>query len=152
VNDPGPAIAAATKAGVFMLIDDGAWIEKSGQRFRLAGVSDLQQGHPRLAPALGEADETDLVLLASHSPDFAERLRPGEVDLVLSGHTHGGQLTFFGLWAPLVGSDHGQTYRTGQIVTDSTTVIVSNGVGSIFPPLRFFARPQIVLITLKKAA
>ena len=33
----------------------------------------------------------------------------------------------------------------------ATTVIVSNGVGTIFPPLRFFARPQIVMITLKKA-
>jgi predicted MPP superfamily phosphohydrolase len=114
-------------------------------------VSDLAQGDPQSAPALAGTGATDLVLLASHQPDFAEELQPGTVDLVLSGHTHGGQLTFFGLWAPRVNSDYGQKYRTGQVVTGVTTVIVSNGVGSIFPPFRFFARPQIVVITLKRA-
>ena len=61
-------------------------------------------------------------------------------------------MTFFGLWAPFPNSEYGQKYRTGQVLTGATTVIVSNGVGSTFPPLRFFARPQIVVITLKKAA
>ncbi len=91
------------------------------------------------------------MVLASHEPDFAEELQPGAVDLVLSGHTHGGQMTFFGLWAPFVGSEYGQKYRTGMVVNGVTTVIVSNGVGTIFPPLRFFARPQIVVITLETA-
>ncbi len=90
-------------------------------------------------------------MLVSHEPDFAEELQPGAADLMLSGHTHGGQLTFFGLWAPVVGSEYGQKYRTGTVTNGSTTVIVSNGIGTILPPLRFFARPQIVVITLKKA-
>jgi predicted MPP superfamily phosphohydrolase len=77
-------------------------------------------------------------------------LQPGDVDLVLSGHTHGGQITFFGLWAPVVGSDYGQKYRTGMVDNGKTTVVVSNGVGTILPPLRFFAPPQIVVITLER--
>jgi predicted MPP superfamily phosphohydrolase len=51
-----------------------------------------------------------------------------------------------------VGGNYGQKYRTGMISNGKTTVIVSNGVGTIFPPLRFFARPQIVVVTLKRAA
>lgn len=152
VNDPETAKAAAAEAGIPVLEDSGVWIEKSGERLRLVGVSDIQQGRPRLEPGLGDANPTDLVLLASHSPDFAEKLPPEAVDLVLAGHTHGGQITFFGRWAPFIGSDYGQKYRTGLVTTEATTVIVSNGVGSIPPPLRFFARPQIVVITLKKVA
>ena len=58
-------------------------------------------------------------------------------------------MTFFGLWAPIVPSEYGQKYRTGLVVTDATTVIVSNGIGTIFPPIRLFAPPQIVEITLR---
>ena len=150
INDPKSAIEAARQAGIPALDNDGVWIERSGQRFRLGGVSDLAQGHPNVALALDGAGANDLVLLASHQPDFAEQIRPGAVDLVLSGHTHGGQITFFGLWAPLSASAYGQKYRTGMISDGATTVIVSNGVGTILPPLRFFARPQIVVVTLKR--
>ncbi len=147
-NDPAPALEAIADANITPLDNSGVWIENSGYRFRLAGVSDLQQGHPRAEPGLQGTTPGDLVVLASHAPDFAEKLQPGRVDLVLSGHTHGGQVTFFGLWAH-VPSDYGQKYRTGMVSNGDTTVIVSNGVGAIFPPLRFFARPQIVVITLK---
>lgn len=149
-NDPAVAMEAARKAGIPMLDNTGVWIEKAGQRFRLAGVSDLQQGYPDAAAAIGGTSASDLVLLVSHEPDVAEDLTPGAADLVLSGHTHGGQLTFFGLWAPVVGSKYGQKYRTGMVSNGAATVIISNGVGTVFPPLRFFARPQIVVVTLRK--
>ncbi len=75
------------------------------------------------------------------------------VDLVLSGHMHGGQISFFGLYAFYLPSDYGQKYRTGVVENGSTTVIVSNGIGnSIVPPVRFFAPPQIVEITLRHTA
>jgi predicted MPP superfamily phosphohydrolase len=151
VNDPAPAVAAAQKAGIPLFDNAGAWVEKSGARLRVAGVSDLQQSYPNAAEALGGAGASDLVLLLSHEPDYAEKLEPGQVDLVLSGHTHGGQMTFFGLWAPFVASEYGQKYRTGVVDNGRTTVIVSEGVGTIFPPLRFFARPQIVVVTLERA-
>jgi uncharacterized protein len=150
-DDPALALKAIADADITLLDNSGVWIQSSGQRFRLAGVSDLRQGHPRAGPGLEGTTPGDLVVLVSHEPDFAETLQPGEVDLVLSGHTHGGQVTFFGLWAPIVGSAFGQKYRTGMVENRVTTVVISNGVGTIFPPLRFFARPQIVVITLKKA-
>ena len=114
-NDPAPALEAITDANITLLDNSGVWIENSGQRFRLAGVSDLQQGHARAEPGLEATTPGDLVVLVSHEPDFAEKLQPGWVDLMLSGHTHGGQLTFFGLWAPVVASEYGQKYRTGMV-------------------------------------
>lgn len=70
-------------------------------------------------------------------------------DLVFAGHTHGGQVTFFGLWAPLVPSQYGQKYRTGLISVGDIRVIVTNGIGTITPPVRFFARPQIIVAVLE---
>jgi uncharacterized protein len=151
VNDPEPSLDAAAQVGIPVLDNSGVWIVQEGQRLRLAGVSDLRETQPDLAPGLQGTAPGDLVILAAHEPDFAEQLQPGLVDLVLSGHTHGGQITLFGLWAPIVDSDYGQKYRTGVVHNDGTTVVVSNGVGAIFPPLRFFAPPQIVVVTLESA-
>jgi len=69
---------------------------------------------------------------------------------MLSGHTHGGQVTFFGLWAPYVPSVYGQKYLTGIVETSGIKVLVSNGVGTSALPVRFFARPQFNVIILEK--
>jgi predicted MPP superfamily phosphohydrolase len=148
-SDPIPAIQAIRDAGIALLDNQAVWVEKAGGRIRIGGVGDYQQDTPQLAPTVEGTSASDFVLLVSHNPDYAEHLPISAVDLVLSGHTHGGQVTFFGLWAPYLPSGYGQKYRTGLVRTEATTVIVSNGIGTIFPPVRFFARPQIVVITLR---
>jgi predicted MPP superfamily phosphohydrolase len=150
-GEPSAAIQAIEAAGVDLLDDRGVWLERNGARIRLGGVSDYRMGRPDLAPTVDETTAADLVVLLCHNPDYAETLPANAVDLMLSGHTHGGQVTFFGLWAPYLSSEFGQKYRTGMVRNDNATVIVSNGIGTIFPPLRFFARPQIVEITLRHA-
>lgn len=152
IGDPAPVIEAIAEAGITLLRENGVWIEREDARIRIGGVSDYREDFPVLAPTLEGTSEDDFVLLVSHNPDFAEELPAGAVDLVLSGHTHGGQVTFFGLWAPYLPSEYGQKYRTGVVVTENTTVIVSNGIGtSTVPPIRLFARPQIVVITLESS-
>jgi predicted MPP superfamily phosphohydrolase len=147
-----PLIRAASSAGITLLRNAGAWIDKNGGRIRIGGVGDYTEDNPRLAPALGDARPEDFVLLVSHNPDFSESLPPGAVDLMLSGHTHGGQVTVFGQWAPYVPSSYGQKYRTGMVSNSATTVIISNGVGtSTIPPIRLLARPQIVVVTLRSS-
>ncbi|MCL5734659.1 MAG: metallophosphoesterase [Actinobacteria bacterium] len=148
-SDPSAAPRAIMKAGIELLDNRGVQIEKAGAHLFLAGVDDLQVGHPDLSSALEGAAPSDLVILLSDNPDYAETLPDGAVDLMLSGHTHGGQVTLFGKWAPHLPSDYGQKYRTGVVYNRATTVIVSNGIGTIFPPMRFFAGPQIVQITLR---
>ena len=149
-GDPAPVTQAMQGAGISLLRDSGVWIQKGGGRIRVGGVSDSKADRPQPGGAVGTAGPSDFVLLVSHEPDLAESLAPGAVDLVLSGHTHGGQVTFFGLFAFHVPSDYGQKYRTGMVGNGKNTVVVSNGVGTSTAPFRFFARPQIVVITLHR--
>jgi predicted MPP superfamily phosphohydrolase len=145
----GPVLEAIGTTDITLLRNTATWVERSGQRMRLGGVGDYTQDIPRFGPTIDGTEPGDLVLLASHNPDFSEFLPPRSVDLVLSGHTHGGQITFFGLFPFHVPSDYGRKYWTGMVANSKTTVIVSNGIGTIYPPLRFFAPPQIVVITLR---
>jgi predicted MPP superfamily phosphohydrolase len=138
-------------AGITSLNNKGLWIYQNGERIRLGGVSDLWHGAPDPIPTIIEANLSDYVLLVSHNPDYAEELETGFVDMVLSGHTHGGQITFFGLFAPYLSSDYGQKYRGGFAQTAYTTVYVTRGIGMTFLPVRFFARPEITVFTLKSA-
>jgi uncharacterized protein len=149
---PGLAIKAAAEAGIPLLRNQGFWLEKDGQRIRLGGVADYKASTSRLGPIVKGTDKSDFVLLLSHNPDFSEQLPKDQVDLVLAGHTHGGQVTLFGIWAPHVSSEYGQKYRTGIVRNDVTTVIVSNGVGVSTPlPIRIYAPAQIVVVTLHNA-
>jgi hypothetical protein len=129
----------------------GTWIELNGEHIRLGGVGDYNNGAQIQNAAIGPVNSEDFVILLSHNPDYFPEVNKNKVDLVLSGHTHGGQVTFFGLWAPVVYSDYGNKYRTGIIKEDNTTMIVSNGIGTSYLPIRFFARPQIYVITLKRS-
>ncbi len=136
-------------------------------RIRLGGVADVNEGSPDLAPifecdanrrigankrggGLSTDGATDnyYVILLTHNPDLAERVDLAGIDLVLAGHTHGGQITVFGLWAPFTSSRYGQKYRGGVTETDDTTVIVTRGVGTVRLPMRFFARPEITIVKL----
>ncbi len=122
----------------------------NNSRIKIGGVGDMWFDKQYLDSTIFDVEEEDFVILVSHNPDFAEKLKTNKVDLILSGHTHGGQISFFGQWSPIIPSKYGQKYRTGVVKTDNTTVIISNGVGTIAPPTRFFVRPQINVITLKK--
>lgn len=148
--NPGPLIDAMQNAGITLLRNSAVWLEKNGSRIRVGGVADIEADKPDLGPVIAGTTKSDFVLLVSHEPDFAETLPAGAADLTLSGHTHGGQITFFGLAAFHVPSKYGQKYRTGMINNGLTTVVVSNGIGTSGLPIRVFARPQIVVITLRR--
>ena len=96
---------------------------------------------------LGEATIDDACLVVSHNPDVAEKLRDPRVGLMLSGHTHGGQIVFPG-GAPFVPSHYGQKYLRGICQAPATTVYVSRGLGCTSIPIRFGSRPELTLITL----
>ena len=119
--------------------------------FYLAGVEDLWNRNPDIATAIADAGSDSFVLLLSHNPDLTMQQDTTGVDLILSGHTHGGQLNFFGRWSigldSGVISDYGTRFRGGWAESrDGTPVFVSQGVGEYYP--RVFARPQVILITL----
>lgn len=148
-REDSPATKAALAAsGITELTNEGIWLTRGGTRLRLCGVGDLWTDRQNLGAALGSASHDDAVILLSHNPDYVETLSDRRVSLVLSGHTHGGQVVVPGLGAPIVPSRYGQKYVHGLVQGPACPVFITRGVGTIAPPVRFCCRPEIVLITL----
>ncbi|MEX1018624.1 MAG: metallophosphoesterase [Litorilinea sp.] len=114
----------------------------------LAGVDDLTEGSPNLDTALDGVPANAPVVLLAHNPGIL--LEPGSqrADVILSGHTHGGQIVL-----PFVGAAHTQTTQlrrnhvSGHLRRGNTHIYITRGIGEGIP-IRFAAPPQIALITL----
>ena len=139
---------AMKKNGIEELTNSGVWIEESGQRLRIAGVDDLWEGKQQLPSALKDTQQDESVILLCHNPDYVEQITDHRVGLVLSGHTHGGQIVVPLYGAPRVPSRYGQKYLHGLVKTEYTKVFVSRGIGTVMLPFRFYCRPEIVLLTV----
>ncbi|OWK34625.1 metallophosphoesterase [Fimbriiglobus ruber] len=127
-------------------------VTAGGDHLWLAGVDDLWWGKPDLKAALREVPESVATVLLAHNPDFAEENPSDRVGLVLSGHTHGGQVYLPGLGAPWLPSRYGAKYRCGLVQGPASPVYVSRGLGEAGIPLRLSCPPEIVLLTLTPAA
>jgi predicted MPP superfamily phosphohydrolase len=144
-------LSAMEKAGIKPLENRAEWLEVGNKKIKLGGVIWTEADETDLGPNIRDTRESDFVILVSHTPDLAEKIKTKNIDLVLSGHTHGGQVTFFGLFAPYIPSHYGQKYRTGIVEAENAKVLITNGIGEALLPIRFFARPQINIIILQKA-
>ena len=93
--------------------------------------------------------DTGFSILLSHRPEFMDLYAQYPVDLVLSGHAHGGQFRL-PLIGGLIGPGQGlfPEYDCGLYQKDNTQMIVSRGIGQSLFPFRFNNRPEVVLITL----
>lgn len=139
-----------SQAGIHSLDNIGYWIKKGRAHIRVGGVGDLTTSTQNLGPMLAETRPDDFMILVSHHPDYAEQLPFNLIDLMLCGHTHGGQVSLLGKWAP-TGFGHTRfklKYLTGVVQNAGTTIIISNGIGTVGPPVRIWAAPQIWFITL----
>lgn len=144
---------AMKAAGVIPLVNDVYLLEKEGQTLAIAGVDDYYNGFPDVKKAAELSKAAPFTIFLSHSPDiFPEVYETFDTpfyQLALCGHTHGGQVAFFG-WAPKPSSDLGNRYRSGWFHEKGTDILVSNGVGTSLLPVRLGARPQFHLITLQR--
>ena len=120
----------------------------AGASLWLAGVDDLWWGKPDLGAALSGVPDGAAVVLLSHNPDFAEESPDPRVGLILSGHTHGGQIYLPALGLNYQPSRYGSKYRCGLIQGPASQVYVTCGVGTAGPPLRLNCPPEINLLTL----
>jgi len=146
------SIAGLADAKIPLLRNSGAWVEKGGNRLRIAGVGDLWTDRVDVPGAIGAAaTDRDAVILLSHNPDVAEHTNDPRIGLILSGHTHGGQVVVPGYGAPIVPSAFGQKYLHGLVQAPHCQVYVSRGVGTVTPPVRLCCRPEVVWITLTRS-
>lgn len=114
----------------------------------LAGVEDILYNKPDLGAALAGVPPGMPRVLLSHNPDFAEDPRAAghRVDLMLSGHTHGGQIRLPWLGAPITCSRYGQKYAAGLVQGPHWPVYVSRGVGNSGLPLRIGVPAEITVV------
>lgn len=142
---------AFQQARIPLLVNRSVPIENHGARIWLAGVDDPGLGDPNLDAALDGVPRGETVILLCHNPDWAETIPAGKVDLVLSGHTHGG-LALFPVIGPLrVPSKYGRKYLSGLLQAPHTPVFVSRGVGAAVVPFRYHCPPEVPIHRLEPA-
>lgn len=142
--------------GVAVLENEKVELDRSGETIQLLGVLDPAfETHYRTTEAatmeknLASLSQEGYQILLSHRPEFMDLYTQYDIDLVLSGHAHGGQVRLpyiGGLFAPSQGIF--PKYDGGLFEEGQTKMLVSRGIGSSIIPLRFNNRPEVVLITL----
>lgn len=140
--------AVAEHPRITDLTNDAVVLHVRGARLCLAGVDDYALGKPELR--LPPPHERDTTVLLAHSPDQAEQSRRSHdaIDLVIGGHTHGGQIRLPMFGPPRNSSNHPDLYESGLRRRPWTQVYTSRGVGMVKLPVRFLARPEVSVLRL----
>jgi predicted MPP superfamily phosphohydrolase len=145
----GPdSVAESLRAvGVDLLVDEGRVIRAADGGFALLGVDDLRARHygrvgPRLERALATVPAALPRILLSHQPQTVDQW-PGQVALQLSGHTHGGQIN-----PGVCPMSLFTRYVAGLYSVGGTTLYVNRGFGTVGPPSRVGAPPEVTRIVL----
>jgi predicted MPP superfamily phosphohydrolase len=144
-------IAELTRLGIRVLRNQRVAVGTGQAGFDLAGIDDFTAaqfggGHGAdLAAALQGRDPTRELLLLAHQPKAIDEAAQYGVGLMLSGHTHGGQIFPFGAIVRLV-----QPYLKGLYRHGETQIYVNPGTGYWGPPMRLGAPPEITLLTLRR--
>lgn len=147
-NDVPAMMAELASRGVEPLVNRAVRVQGRGADLWFAGVDDLVEGRLDLAAALAEVPDTAALVLLSHNPDVWLDSRVDRADLVLSGHTHGGQVRL-----PWLGAAHTQgthlsrRQAAGWFQRGPARMFVSRGLGESIP-LRLGVPPQAALIRL----
>jgi uncharacterized protein len=134
-----------------LLSDDAVTVELRGRRVQIVGVDP--RTYMRLAARPWELADpaADLRILLSHFPRVIDRIPAGSFDLVLSGHTHDGQICLPYPGGKLRLAHPRAPYNRGVYRRPSSVLHVSAGLGTTFVPFRFFARPEATELLLQSA-
>ncbi|MFI3121080.1 MAG: metallophosphoesterase [Methylococcaceae bacterium] len=137
------------------------WLERSGQNIRhqckpiykgrekilLGGAGDFWEDELKINEAFSCSDQDDCKILLSHNPDSVDTDFQTPLSLVLSGHTHGGQVVLPLLGAPRLPVEN-KAYSSGLISTPKTPLFISRGIGWSTLPVRFNCYPEIAVLEL----
>jgi predicted MPP superfamily phosphohydrolase len=146
-------------AGVAVLRNAAVTLEREGQQIQIIGLDDYtffsgENGWACVLSMLSQLEPMNREgydILLAHRPEFWAEYVQTEVELILAGHAHGGQIRLpfvGGLYSP----DQGffPKWDCGSYTQEDTTMVVSRGLGNSLFPLRVNNRPEVVIITLEK--
>lgn len=155
---------ALEDAGIAVIDNDRVFLDATTRRLEdsprsrgalcVAGLGDLLEDRIDPARALGGVPERMARLVLAHNPDCAETgaVRNGpRIDLMLAGHTHGGQIRLPLIGTPVTMSRHGSKYAGGLVRGPACPVLVSRGVGMTLMPVRWGVPPEVVCVRLEAA-
>lgn len=129
-----------------LLINENRCLTLQNRNINIIGVDDYISGKPDLVTATKHLKQTNTNIILAHCPQYRDVIMETNlnfsIDLILSGHTHGGQITFLGM-APITprGSGH---YVKGWYTDQKPIMYISKGIGTSIIPIRFGARAEIV--------
>ena len=138
------------------------WVKINTDSIKIGGVDDPGGSAPTIDSTISDVRKNHFCILISHRPEYIKEVKTNLIDLTLSGHTHGGQVTVFGLWAPILPSDNSswasfsltkesQRYSYGLTHPQpNMQSYITSGIGSRAPHFRFFRRPEIAVLELKR--
>ncbi|MFZ2492229.1 MAG: metallophosphoesterase [Thermoanaerobaculia bacterium] len=136
--------------GVEFIVNRRVTIDRRGTKLDLIGIDEVYRGEPDLEAAFAGLDGSTPVLGLSHHPDIIDLLEGRRLDLLVCGHTHGGQIRFPFFGSVVVPSRHEARYAAGFRRVGRVLIYVSRGIGAI-PPLRILCRPEVATFTLRRA-
>jgi predicted MPP superfamily phosphohydrolase len=133
--------------GITVLVNQGMRFEQRKAAFWLAGVDDTMVGLEDISLALAGSSDDEMKLLLAHNPIILRRAARAGVDLVLSGHTHGGQVA--------LRSERGPRGRRRRMLQGlgrhgDTQIYVTRGVGTVILPVRYGCPPEVSLLELRR--
>ncbi|BAL80675.1 metallophosphoesterase [Caldisericum exile] len=131
---------------IIVLEDEHVIYEKDNIKINIVGISDPYTKRANLVKAVKGIDKSLYTILLSHSPDIFYEGRDEGINLILSGHMHGGQIKLpfvkFALYAP---SKYGSRFLYGLFKEKNTTMYVNKGIGESHFPIRICAKPEILI-------
>jgi predicted MPP superfamily phosphohydrolase len=139
--------AALSSRGFTVLKDQRTSVTIKNERLDIAGIRFWTRSPGEIASVLKGTGGTTLLL--AHDPRRLVEAAALDVQLVLSGHTHGGQVL-----VPGIGAIAGRKFPVlaGSATRDNTSIFVSRGVGTVYFPVRINCPPDVAILTLKTAA
>jgi predicted MPP superfamily phosphohydrolase len=138
--------------GICVLNNEGFRFEYNGASIWLAGVDDLLVDLTDLPAALKGSDSSEMKLLLAHNPAIVRMAQPAGVDLMLSGHTHGGQVRLRETKEKLLFPRRPLLRRrlsSGLHRRGNTQIYITRGIGTVVLPVRYGCPPEISVIELR---
>ncbi len=144
-----PLIGYLSERNVRVLRNEGVSIERAGQKLYLAAIDDTWTRRADLALALAERPSGTPCVLLAHDPEVFPKAVAKGVDLMLSGHTHGGQIAVPFLAKRFSFASIAHTFNVGLYHDGDATLYVHPGLGTTGPPIRLGSAPAVALLTLR---
>lgn len=149
-HDRGALVEPLEQAGVTMLLNEVVELRRGAGRLLLTGTDDVHYFHtPRADRALASCPDGFAIALV-HSPEAADEAAARH-DLMLCGHTHGGQICLPGGYAPVRALKRNRRYYRGVWRHGDMAGFTTSGIGTSVVPFRFFCPAEIARITLRRA-